>query len=731
MSRKTIKSLILPAAILVAGIVAAAVLLPRGGRKSGKAADPLQVVEDHELIEAVPSDAAIVFCVKDFGRACELLGDTLAVFSEMTSGKFDRIVREHIPELRKAPAIISIHYSKDMPPLLVVKSPLGPVDSTDAGCSKLIAAADSSGLTAKVRGDLVIISSSETIVNSSIRHLDEGHSVLEANGFSEIASQAPGSDVIFASNAYTDKILETYFSRKHRRKDSFFRELALWTAFSVDRHSESGASLTGRLLYGSDPSYYLNVLRHSGSAPVTVADAVPSTVDFIADIPVGDLSSYLKAYRNYLDAHSRLDKYEYTLSTQRKEAGRNAEEWARALNIKEVAVANVHVGDRLRQMLLIKPGVKHPESLVEDFGRFSGFAATLFGDIFRGEDEQSATMVNGWIAAGEPGCVEEYSKMLAETLKERMDGNGLGDRIPQKGCGFWMYHSMTEDPNIIDATFSPLMARGFRKVAKGVTYVPVTLAALAKGDRMDLELGLARTNLTRSKAPASVDRDTVVTVPAGPFKVFNSATGKENTFYQNSHLSICLRDENGKDVWGIPFKSPLCGYVEEVDFYGNGKVQYLFAAGSKLYLIDNRGRFVSGFPVELGKEIAVGPKACDFPSEGGRVLMVLHKDNTVGLYGLDGKPEASWKGITSTETIKGIPELLEGAGKRYWVARTSGRTLIFPFEGGDPLVKGEGGRMIRPDSKITMNEKGTVSAKCYDGKERTFKLDNEKRKRHE
>ena len=40
-------------------------------------------------------------------------------------------------------------------------------------------------------------------------------------------------------------------------------------------------------------------------------------------------------------------------------------------------------------------------------------------------------------------------------------------------------------------------------------------------------------------------------------------------------------------------------------------------------------------------------------------------------------------------------------------------------------------RMIRPDSKITMNEKGTVSAKCYDGKERTFKLDNEKRKRHE
>ena len=55
------------------------------------------------------------------------------------------------------------------------------------------------------------------------------------------------------------------------------------------------------------------------------------------------------------------------------------------------------------------------------------------------------------------------------------------------------------------------------------------------------------------------------------------------------------------------------------------------------------------------------------------------------------------------------------------------QTLVYPFDGGDPLVKGEGGKMIRPDSKITFNEKGSVSAKCYDGKERTFKLNNEKR----
>ena len=727
MNKKTLILMIALALILVGGIATAVALLYSDSGKKPASADAGQFIQNHELIEAIPSDAAIVFCVKDFERACELIGDTVAVFSELTSGKFDKIAAESFGNLKKAPAIISIHYSKDMPPLLVVKAGLELTDSTSTDCPRLLATADSSGLFSKVSGDLILISSSETIINSSIRHMSEGHSVLESKGFAELASMVPGSDIIFASNAYTDNILETYFSRKYRKTGTFFKELAGWTAFTITKHSGSGVSMDGTLLYGSDPNYYMNVLRHAGTSSVGVADAVPAATDFIIDIPIGNIDSYLKSYRNYLDAKARLDKYESTLSRQKKEKGKSAEDWAKSLDIKEVAVVNWHLGDNLRQMILIKPGNKQSAEGVFDFSPYSGYARTIFGETFTGEDESSATLVKGWIAAGAADCVAEFGNMLGETLKERLSTNGLGDRIPQKGCGLWVYHSMTEDPNIIDATFSPMMAKGFRDVIKGVTFVPVTLYATSKGDKMGLNLNLARTNITKSKAPASADRDTAVVVPTGPFKVMNSSTGKENTFYQNSHLSLCLQDENGKDVWGIPFKYPVCGYVTAIDYYNNGKLQYLFAADSKLYLIDRLGRFVGGFPVELGKKIAVGPVVHDFTGAKGYTAMVLHKDNTVGMYDLHGKVPASWKGITANETIKSIPELLEGKGKKYWIVRTSIQTLVYPFDGGDPLVKGDGDKMIRPDSKIVLNDKGTVTATCYDGKERAFKLDNEKR----
>ena len=73
------------------------------------------------------------------------------------------------------------------------------------------------------------------------------------------------------------------------------------------------------------------------------------------------------------------------------------------------------------------------------------------------------------------------------------------------------------------------------------------------------------------------------------------------------------------------------------------------------------------------------------------------------------------------ETVKNLPELVEVGGKRYWAVRTSVQTLIYPFEGGDPITRNEGGKMLKPDTPLTPVSKG-VSAECYDGKTRTVKL---------
>ena len=141
-----------------------------------------------------------------------------------------------------------------------------------------------------------------------------------------------------------------------------------------------------------------------------------------------------------------------------------------------------------------------------------------------------------------------------------------------------------------------------------------------------------------------------------------------------------------------------------------------------MYLIDRLGRYVSGFPLSLGKDVLLGPDIYDFNGTRKYNIMVLHKDNTVQMYNLKGDKPAAWKGITSSETIKNLPERLVVGGNTFWVVRTSIQTLIYPFYGGEPLTTFTGNQMIRPDSAVKAIDASTVDFTCYDGKVRTLKI---------
>ena len=299
-----------------------------------------------------------------------------------------------------------------------------------------------------------------------------------------------------------------------------------------------------------------------------------------------------------------------------------------------------------------------------------------------------------------------------------MSDASQGDLLASRKSSFVSYFSFSE------AVLSDVFKSGFLKTIsplyEDAEYSPVVMTVSHDKGKPVVSSEILKLSLQKTKAPV-FERDTVVTVPKGPFEVKNSGTGKMNKFYQNSHLSLCL-SEDGKDLWGVPFKEPICGTAQNVDYFANGKLQIIFGAGSRIYLIDRLGRYVTGFPVDLGKDILLGPDVYDFNGARKYNIMILHKDNTVEMYNLKGQKPSSWKGIYPSETVKSLPERIVVGGNSYWVVRTSIQTLIYPFYGGEPLTTFNGEQMIRPDSEVKILEDGTVNVVCYDGKHRTVKL---------
>lgn len=726
MSRKSLILCLAALAVMVIGVGVAVAFLYSGDGSS--ASDDAQVADQSRylLLPAVPSDAVAVFCCS---HAQESM---LTAFS-----------RDMADAAGNVAAVVSLHYSgKTLVPLFVFDA--GRIsEKSRAGSAVLLEAARSCGFSADtlscssvagVRKSLsdrhvVVVSRLDNLVKSSLRHLRSCESVMDSPGFTEVSAMVSGDDLIFVADDYSQKIINALMNSRFGGYSSFFSRFADWTAFSVDE----GIVFTGASSYGRGKTDFMSVL--DASVPVTsgISSVLPAYTIFASSLPMKDVDAYLSAYRNFVDSFQKLASYKARQEDLSSGYGIAFEDLVKLSRLTEIGTAAFKVSGSMERVNLMRlgddaAGVFCPEAVSKEYVpalheyRFGGFAAAVFGQLFSLADESFCTYVDGWLVSGSRKAVEEYvtNGALEYTLADKMKDAGENDLLARYPSVFVSYFSLTEDKDGLRDIFSRDLLSYLSGLTEGCGYCPFVLSAVKGKKRTELHASLLRKEVKRSKAP-SAKRDTTVVVPEGPFEVKNSGTGKMNRFYQNSHLSLCLSEE-GKDLWGIPFDRRICGVAQTIDYYANGKLQILFGAGSRMYLIDRLGRFVNGFPVDLGKEILIGPQPYDFNGLRRYNVMVLHKDNTLEMYDMKGNRPDSWKGIRVEETIKGLPERIKAGDRSWWVVRTSIQTLVFPFMGGEPLTVFEDDKMIRPDSEIRILEGPAISFECYDGETRTLKL---------
>ena len=170
----------------------------------------------------------------------------------------------------------------------------------------------------------------------------------------------------------------------------------------------------------------------------------------------------------------------------------------------------------------------------------------------------------------------------------------------------------------------------------------------------------------------------------------------------------------GKGVWTVQFDEPLCGYVEQIDFFGNGKLQMLFATSNKLYLLDRLGRIVGGFPVEFATPVVLGPKVTAL-YDGVYTVMVLDEKNRLALYKVERNRLAPPAEIVCGEFVKELPEIVTVENEDYLFVKTVAQTKIFTTQGFEITGK-EKRRRIAPDGQIKILENSKIKYKGTDGR---------------
>lgn len=713
MNRKALIACIILLVLLLGGIAAAVGFLYSPVKTTAVQPVDRSVIEArYPLFRAVPSDAAMLLRFSDMDDGLHLLTDSTKIFGSLVTdaGKrgFDQFVSRlvrlrkdgRLRSLNRAEMVVSLHYSGDLVPLLVLSVP----KDTTADVRLLLSVADSTKMSWTLSGRTALVSPARTLVATAARHLDSGVSVLDKEGFPDVVSAAGSGDAVFFSHAYAGKLFAAWLNRPYAAYSGFFTSFAQWSGFSLEDTGSERLRMKISASFDGSTSWFMHTLAPAESRAASV---LPASTLFAVDLPVADIGQWLENYRKYLDAAKKLGRYKSGDAAFQKNNGLSAEQWARRLDIREVAKAVVPADGERKYLLFIRPGKADPDILLRDTGLASlkeyrpavlpfawqGYASLLFGGVFSIPDDTMFTWLDGWVVVGDGKTLAAFLREdREESLRDGLAAAGLDGRLPEKGVSLMTYASV--DAALADEVFRPALAAAWKKTLEGTVSEPAVLTFSAGTGTMTVDRLTVKAR--KGKGGSANAAAAQVDIPAGPFKVKNSGTGKENTFSQADNLALQLRDENGKTLWSLPFKTPICGHVEEVDYYANGKIQFLFASGSQLYLLDRLGRMVGGFPAETGKEILLGPAVYDFSGAKGYSAVVLHKDNTIGMYDLHGKVRDGWLGISCEAGITGLPELVTVEGERYWVVRTTAsQPSVFAFHGGEPVAKGVAKKVLK------------------------------------
>ncbi|WP_319479441.1 hypothetical protein [uncultured Draconibacterium sp.] len=151
---------------------------------------------------------------------------------------------------------------------------------------------------------------------------------------------------------------------------------------------------------------------------------------------------------------------------------------------------------------------------------------------------------------------------------------------------------------------------------------------------------------------------------------------KKEIIVQDINNQLHLIDADGKIIWSAPVSGKILGQIHQVDYYNNGKLQYLFNTSEKIYLIDRNGNSVANFPIVLKSPATNGVNVFDYNNNNQYRYFVACQDKKVYAYSHDGKILNGWIFDKTSGTVTTPVQFFRVSKKDYIVFSDENRVYI-------------------------------------------------------
>ncbi|WP_424964124.1 hypothetical protein [Ekhidna sp.] len=128
-----------------------------------------------------------------------------------------------------------------------------------------------------------------------------------------------------------------------------------------------------------------------------------------------------------------------------------------------------------------------------------------------------------------------------------------------------------------------------------------------------------------------------------PFLVRTHAHKDFDILLQDSTNTVYYLDPNQNALWSENVEGRVISDIYAIDYYKNGKIQYLFATASKVFMIDRTGTSIPGYPKTLPSSSKIGHlNLIDYDRSRNYRLAITDTDGNIYLTDKDMKLLTGW-----------------------------------------------------------------------------------------
>ncbi len=166
-----------------------------------------------------------------------------------------------------------------------------------------------------------------------------------------------------------------------------------------------------------------------------------------------------------------------------------------------------------------------------------------------------------------------------------------------------------------------------------------------------------------------------------PTLVVNHYTREKEIIVQDDKNFLYLIAKNGKILWQKKLDNSILSQIYQVDYYGNGKLQYIFNTKDRLYILDRNGNNVDRYPLNFASPATNGISLFDYDNNNHYRIFVANDNGMTNVFNLKGKKITGWT-AQKTEGIVTEPiQHFRVKGKDYIVFSDDKRNYILDRRG--------------------------------------------------